>query len=183
MSWFKKILSKWSGADQIKQQAAKDAEHLVAVAKEAQQTAQDFIELKSQVEELVAKLSAEAEQKKQEIIELEQTKQDELAKLAAEKERISLTPKETATRKKEPWVAVINTHINSSSAKHGFFELDWNEYFIAQLKLEGYGADGDREEDIIDRWFREMCATVVVSGDYGESVSAGFLRSELERNY
>lgn len=181
--WFKKMLSKWSGADQIKENAAKEAEQLVSIAKEAQKTAQDFIELKTQVEELVVKLNAEAEQKKKEIEELEQTKQDELAKLAAEKERIALTPKETATRKKEPWVAVVNTHIDSSSAKHGFFELDWNEYFITQLKLEGYGADGDREEDIIDRWFREMCATVVVSGDYGGSVSAGFLRNELEKNY
>ena len=72
--WFKNLLSKWSGADKIKEKAAADAEHLVKVAKEAQKTAQEFMNLKNQVEELISKLSQDAEEKKAEIAELEKVK-------------------------------------------------------------------------------------------------------------
>ena len=92
----------------------------------------------------------------------------EEAKKALEQEELAkLTPKDRATRKKEPWVGVLNTHVNKDNIRNGFFELDWNEYFVLQLKQEGYGADGDPDEEIVDRWFRELCANVVVDGDYG----------------
>ena len=39
-------------------------------------------------------------------------------------------PKGAATRKKEPWVGVLETHVNSENIRNGFFELDWNKYFI-----------------------------------------------------
>lgn len=84
-------------------------------------------------------------------------------------------PKEYATRKKEPWVGVLNTHVNKENIRNGFFELDWNEYFVLQLKQEGYGTDGDPEEEIVDRWFRELCANVVVDGDYGGPVNTGVI--------
>jgi hypothetical protein len=76
-------------------------------------------------------------------------------------------PKEYATRRKEPWVGVIDTHVNQENVRNGFFELDWNKYFIEQLREQGYGLEGDDEEQIVDRWFRELCANVVVDGDYG----------------
>lgn len=90
----------------------------------------------------------------------------------------TLSPKEKATRKKEPWVGVIDTHVNENNVRNGFFELDWNKYFIAQLKEQGYGLEGDPEEEIVDRWFRELCAGVVVDGDYGgpmEQVNTGVI--------
>lgn len=86
-----------------------------------------------------------------------------------------LTPKEIATRRKEPWVGVLNTHINKDNIRNGFFELDWNEYFVLKLKQEGYGVDGDSEESIVDRWFRELCANIVVDGDYGGPINTGML--------
>lgn len=88
-------------------------------------------------------------------------------KALAEEELAKLSPKERATRKKEPWVGVLNTHVNKDNIRNGFFELDWNEYFVLQLKQEGYGVEGDKDEEIVDRWFRELCANVVVDGDYG----------------
>ena len=98
------------------------------------------------------------------------------ATLALEQEELAkLTPKDRATRKKEPWVGVLNTHINKDNIRNGFFELDWNEYFVVQLKQQGYGADGDLDEEIVDRWFRELCANVVVDGDYGGPVETGTL--------
>lgn len=69
-------------------------------------------------------------------------------------------PKEYATRKKEPWVGVLETHIDTNNLRNGFFELDWNKYFIVQLIQEGYGSDGDSEESIVDRWFRTLCTDV-----------------------
>jgi hypothetical protein len=98
------------------------------------------------------------------------------AERAKEAEELAkLTPKERATRKKEPWVQVLNTHVNKDNIRNGFFELDWNEYFVLQLKQEGYGADGDPDEEIIDRWFRELCANIVVDGDFGGPIDTGVL--------
>ena len=86
-----------------------------------------------------------------------------------------LSPKERATRKKEPWVGVIETHVNKDNVRNGFFELDWNDHFVLKLKQEGYGEDGDKDEEIIDRWFRELCANVVVDGDFGGPVNTGVI--------
>jgi hypothetical protein len=44
------------------------------------------------------------------------------------------SPKEEATAKKQPWVGVLDTHVNPDNPSNGFFELDWNEYLIVQLK-------------------------------------------------
>jgi hypothetical protein len=98
-------------------------------------------------------------------------------------EQAKLTPKERATRKGEPWVGVLDTHINKDNVRNGFFELDWNEPFVLKLKQEGYGADGDKEEEIIDRWFRELCANVVVDGDFGGPVDTGVIDiASIKRN-
>jgi hypothetical protein len=86
-----------------------------------------------------------------------------------------LSPKERATRKKEPWVGVLETHVNKDNVRNGFFELDWNDHFVLKLKQEGYGEDGDKDEEIIDRWFRELCANVVVDGDFGGPVNTGLI--------
>jgi hypothetical protein len=92
--------------------------------------------------------------------------QEELAKLS---------PKDRATRRDEPWVGVLNTHVNKENVRNGFFELDWNDPFVLKLKQEGYGEDGDKDEEIVDRWFRELCANVVVDGDYGGPVNTGVI--------
>ena len=100
----------------------------------------------------------------------------EAAERAIEAEaQAKLSPKERATRKKEPWVGVIETHVNKDNVRNGFFELDWNDLFVLKLKQEGYGEDGDKDEEIIDRWFRELCANVVVDGDFGGPVNTGVI--------
>ena len=90
-----------------------------------------------------------------------------------------LTEKEKATMKKESWVGVLNTHVNKENVRNGFFELDWNEYFIIQLKEQGYGVEGDKDEEIVDRWFRELCANVVVDGDYGGPLNTGSIDPDV----
>jgi hypothetical protein len=77
-----------------------------------------------------------------------------------EEELAKMSPKERATALGEPYVAVLETHVNKENLRNGFFELDWNEQFVLQLKQEGYGFEGDPEEQIVDRWFRTLCKDV-----------------------
>ena len=79
----------------------------------------------------------------------------------AEKYKVDATPvdpKTAATAKQQPWVAVLETHVNPDSPRNGFFELDWNEYFVAMLKNNGY--TGITEEEIVDQWFSDLCREV-----------------------
>jgi len=76
----------------------------------------------------------------------------ELARIA------KLSPKELATEKKEPWVQVLQTHVNKENIRNGFFELDWNEYFVVQLRGAGY--TGETDEEVVDKWFVELCRGV-----------------------
>ncbi len=105
-------------------------------------------------------------------------------KEAQEKEELAkLNPKDRATKLKEPWVGVVNTHVNRENVRNGFFELDWNDQFVLKLKQEGYGFDGDKDEEIVDRWFRELCANVVVDGDFGGPVNTGVIDiNSVKRN-
>jgi len=65
-------------------------------------------------------------------------------------------PKEYATRRKEAWVNVLDMKVNKDNIRNGFFELDWNKYFIQELIQAGYGVDNDPDEEIVDRWFRDI---------------------------
>lgn len=98
----------------------------------------------------------------------EAKRQEELAKL---------TPKERATAKGEPWVAVLDTHVNKENIRNGFFELDWNDEFIVQLKQAGYGFEGDPDEEIVDRWFRDLAVNMLAEAGVSEPerVGAGFI--------
>ena len=92
--------------------------------------------------------------------------EEEKAALEKERKRASkLTPeearrealeaeKEAATKKGEPWVAVLDTQVNSDNIRNGFFELDWNNEFIEQLLDAGY--KGETNEEIVDAWFRTI---------------------------
>ena len=52
----------------------------------------------------------------------------------------------------------METHVNKDNVRNGFFELDWNEYFVVQLRGAGY--TGDSDEAIVDQWFNELCRNV-----------------------
>lgn len=63
-------------------------------------------------------------------------------------------PKES----KEPWVNVINTDFDEKNPRQGFMELEWNAAFIEFLKTHGY--EGKTDEEIVDRWFTELCKNI-----------------------
>ena len=102
-----------------------------------------------------------------------------VAKEAAAKEQeLEKSPKELATENKEPWVAVLNTHVNKENIRNGFFELDWNEYFVLQLREAGYS--GDTDEEVVDKWFQDLCRNVgAESGVNMDRRGSGFVNRAL----
>jgi len=90
-------------------------------------------------------------------------------------ELAKMTPKERATKKGEAWVAVLDTHVNKDNIRNGFFELDWNAEFIVQLKQAGYGFDGDPDEEIVDRWFRDLARNMLASEGMDAGRGAGYI--------
>lgn len=100
----------------------------------------------------------ELEEKELAIAQVLADKIEETKVAQQEAEKAKATPKERATADQKPYIAVLDTHVNPENPRNGFFELDWNEYFIVQLKQAGY--TGENEEAIVDAWFKELCADV-----------------------
>lgn len=67
--------------------------------------------------------------------------------------------KEQATDQGEPYVNVVQAFVNPKDPKNGYFEIDWNEYFIALLKEHGY--QGNSDEELIDQWFKNLCRNML----------------------
>ena len=103
----------------------------------------------------------------------------EAQKAELESEKMELLkqrdPKDYHTRKKEPWVDVIDVKINEENVRNGFFELDWNKYFIEKLVKEGYGVDNDPEEEIVDRWFRDIVYGMLEQEGLDTDRGAGYI--------
>lgn len=146
----KQIFEKVTGIDKIREQALKEAQEALKAAREAEEAAREADRLAKEAEE--AKKKAEEE--------------EALAKM---------NPKDRATKKGEPWVSVLDTHINKDNIRNGFFELDWNEYFIVELKRAGYGADGDPDEEIVDRWFRDIVYNMFAEAGLDTNRGAGYI--------
>lgn len=125
----------------------------------------------ARIEEEKARLEQEKAEAQAQVIEAKAREEE-----AKEAERIAkLTPKERATAKGEAWVAVLDTHVNKDNIRNGFFELDWNEHFIVQLKQAGYGFEGDPDEEIVDRWFRDLATSMLVEEGQNPNRGAGFI--------
>lgn len=123
------------------------------------------------IEEEKLKLQAEKEAAEQE--KAEALARAEEAKI--KEEQAKMTPKERATARGEPWVAVLDTHVNKDNIRNGFFELDWNEQFVLELKRAGYGFDGDPAEEIVDRWFRDLARNILADEGMDPTRGAGFI--------
>ena len=100
----------------------------------------------------------------------------ETAKAQTAEQEAKMDPKARATARGEPYVAVLDTKVNPDNVRNGFFELDWNEEFVVQLKQAGYGFDGDPDEEIVDRWFRDLAANMLAeAGQDPNRSSAGYI--------
>jgi hypothetical protein len=103
----------------------------------------------------IEEATAEAERKLKEASE----RASKVIEESAEAERLAkLSPKESATEKKESYIAVLDTKLNKDNVRNGFFEHDWNEYFVVELRLAGY--NGDTDEAVVDLWFQDLCRNI-----------------------
>ena len=84
-------------------------------------------------------------------------------------------PKTAATKRKEPWVNVLDLQVNEENIRNGFFELDWNKYFIQELIQNGYGTEADLEEEIVDRWFRDIVYNMLQQEGMDTDRGAGYI--------
>jgi hypothetical protein len=105
-------------------------------------------------------LRKEAEAAAVEAVQAAAVAKAEAEQAKKEEEQAKLSPKERASAQGIPYVAVLDTHVNKDNIRNGFFELDWNAEFVLQLKQAGYGFDGDPDEIVVDRWFRQLCSDV-----------------------
>jgi hypothetical protein len=119
---------------------------------------------------------AETEKKLQATVEQTTQALAETVKAQEAEAQAKMTPKERATAKGEPWVAVLDTHVNKDNVRNGFFELDWNDLFVLQLKQAGYGYDGDPDEEVVDRWFRDLAGNMIAeAGGEPQKTIGGYI--------
>jgi len=109
------------------------------------------------------------------IAEAERTKLalEAAAQKVVEEPSQELHPKEEATLNKKPWVGVLDTHINLENPRNGFFELDWNDYFIDQLRVAGY--KGETDEELVDHWFKDLCRNVLAEEGLDTNRDSGYI--------
>jgi hypothetical protein len=75
----------------------------------------------------------------------------------------TVSEKDLATSRKEPWISIVSLDLDPENLHQGSFELDWNEYFVARLVKAGYMMKPeDKDVDIVDRWFQNVCRHVVM---------------------
>jgi hypothetical protein len=70
----------------------------------------------------------------------------------------SLSDKDKATARGEPYVRVLSTSIDPDNPSDGYFELEWNEIFVRKLLDAGYS--GSSEDEIVDSWFTGLCRQI-----------------------
>lgn len=113
------------------------------------------------LEEKLAEINAETPEDKEIAVLAIKLKHEEISQAAYDKA--------VATIRKEPWVNVVKMGVNPTNVAAGFFELDWNDEFIAMLHENGYV--GQSDEEVVNKWFNDVCRTVLVQEkadlDYG----------------
>ena len=114
-----------------------------------------------ELEEILAEINAESDEDK-ELAKLEvQVKNGKIGQYQFDKK--------VAELKKEPYVNVLKLDVNPENAKAGYMELDWNDHFVKFLHENGY--TGESDEAVVNKWFNDVCRTVLVQEmadqDYG----------------
>lgn len=127
------------------------------------------------IKEHTIKLQEQTAQFQEELVKQRLVLEQEKTEFEKEKAIHKKTPKEIATEKNEPWVSVLETKVDKDNPKNGFFELDWNKQFIDYLILHGYGFESDPEEEIVDRWFRDLALNIMTETGYHSDIGAGFI--------
>lgn len=86
--------------------------------------------------------------------------------------------KSAATINQEPWIKIVNDGVDpNEGVTSGFFEFDWNDFFIAYLRLNGY--IGLTDEDVVEQWFNDICRSQLKDSNVQKfpSIDDGIFRS------
>ena len=87
--------------------------------------------------------------------------------------------KEIANIDEEPFVRVLNINLDGSNPSSGFFEIDFNSYFVEHLMDNGYV--GKNNDAIIDAWFNDLCKNIVLDElQDNDGVAKSFLTNTKE---
>jgi hypothetical protein len=135
---FRKIWEKLTGVDHLRQQQ----DWLQAQYHQSQSD-------KDELSQLLTSVQTQNQQLSQQLELLQQQSQDPWAQ-----------EREKATAQGRPWVNVVNTNLNEQDPSSGYFELDWNEHFVKQLRLAGY--QGAEDSQVVDQWFQNLCRNVLL---------------------
>ena len=74
-----------------------------------------------------------------------------------------LSPKDEATSKGEPYIAILKVEVDEIDINNGSFELDWNDKFVVNLIKAGYKQRPDDTDTIIvERWFQTVCRNIAL---------------------
>ncbi len=88
----------------------------------------------------------------------------QIAELDLKLERSQITKEEytkgVKTIHKEPYITITNVTIEPGQIG---MEFDWNEYFIQELKDNGF--TGQSDQDIVDQWFTSFSTMVAAQSD------------------
>jgi hypothetical protein len=100
--------------------------------------------------------------KKQEVIP--EVKKEKKPRKPKEKKVVAeLTEKEKATAAGEPYVNILRMEIDPNDINSGSVELDFNDKFVLNLIRAGYKMkDTDTDNDIVDRWWTNLCRATVL---------------------
>lgn len=83
---------------------------------------------------------------------------DKLKTIFNKKQKLEKTAKDIATERGEPYIKVLDTNVDPKNPKYGYFELDWNQHFVDNLKEHGFS--GNTDEEVVDHWFSVLCNTI-----------------------
>ena len=67
--------------------------------------------------------------------------------------------KQSATARGEPYISVVDAQYDPNEKLNGlYFEFDWNDAWIVELKAAGYV--GFTDDQLVQRWFADICRGV-----------------------
>ncbi len=79
----------------------------------------------------------------------------------------------------EPYVNVTKLNFDEKNPSQGYFELDFNEYFVEYLAQNGY--EGIEPEEIVNTWFDDLCKSIVYESlTDNEGVAKSYLTDSTE---
>ena len=104
------------------------------------------------LEKIRIKLSTESDAEKELKLLALELKAKKITELQYDKRKHNILEK--------PWVNVISVGFNEENIQDGYFELDWNEWFIKVLEQGDFR--GNTEEDLVNNWLQTVCQNIAL---------------------